>query len=234
MSQPPPYSSRPYSPNPPPRENPDRRPLPPGWIAQWDSNYNAWFYVNTQDNPPRSSWVHPLGPPGSPTPQSSYAPPPGPPPPNSRGAYSPGYGGSPAPGPQRYDGYASTPSPGYGGPSPGYGGPPPSNYATRPGYGGPSQPQRDDRGWFGSSSAPQQQPVVVQQAPAKKSGPGIGTALAIGGAGLLGGAVLEDLWQDHDENEREEGFQDAMAMQDGGYGGGDFGGGDFGGGDDFF
>ena len=37
MSQPPPYSSKPYSPSPPPRENPDRRPLPPGWIAQWDS-----------------------------------------------------------------------------------------------------------------------------------------------------------------------------------------------------
>lgn len=67
---------------------------------------------------------------------------------------------------------------------------------------------------------------MVQQAPPKKSGPGIGTALAIGthqychclelqfdvcakgGAGLLGGAVLEDLWQDHDQNEREEGFQD--------------------------
>ncbi|KZT74466.1 hypothetical protein DAEQUDRAFT_782151 [Daedalea quercina L-15889] len=230
MSQPPPYS-RPYSPNLPPRENPDRRPLPPGWTSQWDSNYNAWFYVNTQENPPRSSWVHPLGPPGSPAPQS-YAPPLGPPPPDSRG-YSPGYQGPPEP--QRYDGYSPGPSPGYGGrspgyggPSPGYGGPPPSNYATRPGYG----PPRDDRGWFGGSSAPAQQPAVVQQAPPKKSGPGLGTALAVGGAGLLGGALLGDLWEHHEEHEREEGFQDAM--QDG-YGGPgpDFGG-DFGGGGGFF
>lgn len=33
MSQPPPYSS-----NGPPI-NPDRRPLPPGWIEQWDARY---------------------------------------------------------------------------------------------------------------------------------------------------------------------------------------------------
>ncbi|KAI0637645.1 hypothetical protein C8Q77DRAFT_1087004, partial [Trametes polyzona] len=82
MSQPPPYT-----PNGPP-PNPDRRPLPPGWIEQWDSNYKTWFYVNTAENPPRSSWVHPLGP-APPAPQpSGYAPPSGPPPPDNRG-YSP-------------------------------------------------------------------------------------------------------------------------------------------------
>ncbi|KAH9843787.1 uncharacterized protein C8Q71DRAFT_730047 [Rhodofomes roseus] len=219
MSQPPPYSSRPYSEN-QPRENPDRRPLPPGWISQWDSNYNAWFYVNTQENPPRSSWVHPLGPPGSPRPQAGYAPPSGPPPPDNRG-YSPGYQGPPAP--QRYDDYR--------GPSPGYGGQPPSNYGPGPGYGAPA---RDSRGWFGSSAASAQQPAMIQQAAPKKSGIGMGTALAAGGAGLLGGVILEDLWQNHDEHEREEGYDDAM--QDG-YGGGGFDGpqDDFGGGGgDFF
>ncbi|KAI8984943.1 hypothetical protein BD414DRAFT_71103 [Trametes punicea] len=146
MSQPPPYS-----PNGPP-PNPDRRPLPPGWIEQWDPNYKAWFYVNTAENPPRSSWVHPLGP-APPAPQpSGYAPPPGPPPPDRsyspyppQGGYTPGYYSSPPP----QGGY-----PPYGG------GPPPEN-----------------RGWFGSSTP---QPVVVQQAPPKKSGPGMGTALLAG------------------------------------------------------
>ncbi|EJD55063.1 hypothetical protein AURDEDRAFT_178889 [Auricularia subglabra TFB-10046 SS5] len=38
----------------------DKRPLPEGWIRQFDSNNNAWFYVDTRANPPRSIWVHPL------------------------------------------------------------------------------------------------------------------------------------------------------------------------------
>lgn len=37
--------------------------------------YQAWFYIDTRQNPPRSSWEHPLGPP----PPVNYVPPPGPP-----------------------------------------------------------------------------------------------------------------------------------------------------------
>ncbi|KAG8834188.1 hypothetical protein FRC20_007518, partial [Serendipita sp. 405] len=42
-------------------ENPDKRPLPPGWITQFDKNYNAWYYVKTDENPPVTIWEHPVG-----------------------------------------------------------------------------------------------------------------------------------------------------------------------------
>ncbi|KAI0676707.1 hypothetical protein C8Q78DRAFT_1073498 [Trametes maxima] len=179
MSQPPPYS-----PNGPP-PNPDRRPLPPGWVEQWDNNYKTWFYVNTSENPPRSSWVHPLGP-APPAQPSGYAPPSGPPPPDNRG-YSP------------YPPQVSSP-PGPGGY---YGGPPQGGYAPSPSpYGGP--PPQENRGWFGSGTP--QPTTVVQQAPPKKSGPGMGTALLAGGAGLVGGALLMDAFEDHEDHEREEAY----------------------------
>ncbi|KAF7433588.1 hypothetical protein PC9H_005549 [Pleurotus ostreatus] len=59
-------------------ENPDKRPLPQGWITQYDSRY----YVNTSASPPVTVWEHPLGAPPPAPPPSHYAPPPGPPPPN--------------------------------------------------------------------------------------------------------------------------------------------------------
>lgn len=50
-----------------PPMNPDTRPLPPGWVAQFDPNYRAWYYIDTQQNPPQSTWCHPAGPlPGPP------------------------------------------------------------------------------------------------------------------------------------------------------------------------
>ncbi|KAF8075898.1 hypothetical protein FPV67DRAFT_388427 [Lyophyllum atratum] len=82
MASPPPYNA-------PPPTNPDTRQLPSGWITQFDANYKAWFYVNTQANPPVTTWTHPLGPP-PPPPPTQYAPPSGPPPPNS--GTHPGYG----------------------------------------------------------------------------------------------------------------------------------------------
>ncbi|KIK07628.1 hypothetical protein K443DRAFT_167685 [Laccaria amethystina LaAM-08-1] len=123
MSTPPPYESQ---------RNPDTRQLPPGWTSQYDSNYKAWFYVNTRADPPVTTWVHPLGaapPPGPPP--APYSPPAGPPPPtnagynqggggqgygysNPQGGYSPGYGGGGNNYPQqqqppynRYDGGSS-------------------------------------------------------------------------------------------------------------------------------
>lgn len=96
--------------------------------------------MNTSENPPRSSWVHPLGP-APPTPQPSpFAPPPGPPPPENRGyspyppqgGYNQGYGQPP---PQQW---AQSPPPqgGY------YGSPPPQG--GYPPYGG--APPQENRG----------------------------------------------------------------------------------------
>ncbi|KII95984.1 hypothetical protein PLICRDRAFT_170573 [Plicaturopsis crispa FD-325 SS-3] len=215
MSQPPPYGQP---------VNPDSRPLPPGWIQQYDSNYKAWFYVNTAENPPRSIWVHPAGPaPSPPPPQNQYAPPPGGPPPPREFNQSPyppqgGYQqGPPQPygGPSRSPGYDG----GYGG---GYGGPPSGGYGG-PGYGGPpgggygggyqQGPPPQSRGWFGGGQSNNPPPQVVYQQAPQKSGMGMGTMLAAGGAGLVGGALLTEAFEDHDDHEREEGYD--QGYQDG-------------------
>ncbi|KIY67146.1 hypothetical protein CYLTODRAFT_444198 [Cylindrobasidium torrendii FP15055 ss-10] len=74
---------------PPPPNNPDVRPLPQGWVTQYDFNYRTWFFVNTAVNPPQVQWVHPYGPP-------NYGPPAGSPPPQGYGGYQqPGYGSPP-------------------------------------------------------------------------------------------------------------------------------------------
>ncbi|KAF8841298.1 hypothetical protein BDN67DRAFT_532713 [Paxillus ammoniavirescens] len=214
--------------SPPP--NPDTRDLPYGWVAQYNwehymvliCSYKQWFYVNTREQPPRSSWEHPLGP----MPQG-FAPPSGPPPDRSY-SRSP-YGGAPG-------GYNSGYQPSYGASPQGYGGPPP-NYANAPsgGYmgGGPygsggsqqgSYPP-ENRGWFGHGGGGQQQPVYAQ-APPKKSGIGLGTAVLAGGAGLVGGALLMDAFEDHDEREREEGYDQGYDQgfddNQGGFDGGDW------------
>ncbi|KAH9942984.1 uncharacterized protein BXZ73DRAFT_74055 [Epithele typhae] len=207
MSQPPAYS--PPGNNPP---NPDRRPLPGGWVERYDENYHAWFYVNTYENPPRSSWEHPLGP-APPQQPSGYGPPPGPPPPSRspyppQGGYNQSYGQPP---PQQWN--QPPPGPGY------YGSPPP-----QAGYGGGyGPPPQENRGWFGSNS-PQPTTAYQQQAPPKKSGPGMGTALLAGGAGLVGGALLMDAFEDHEDHEREQaydagydqGFDNGVDAGDGG------------------
>ncbi|CAO1623674.1 unnamed protein product [Sympodiomycopsis kandeliae] len=38
----------------------DNRPLPPGWVKQWDGNHRHNYYVDTKANPPRSIWTHPM------------------------------------------------------------------------------------------------------------------------------------------------------------------------------
>ncbi|CCM03963.1 uncharacterized protein FIBRA_06119 [Fibroporia radiculosa] len=229
-------SYRQYSPGYDRPRNPDTRQLPPGWTAEYDDNYNAWFYVNTFEEPPRSSWVHPLDiAPRSPRP-GGYAPPSGPPPPNDRRGYdsSRGYdqpswnqgppgrsyddGPSPRPyndrlSPRPYDGGPPSRSydDGYGS---SYGAPlPPGGYRPGGGYGGP--PPEESRGWFGGGPS-MQQPAnveVVETPPPKKHHMGMGTALAAGGAGILGGMLIGDLIEHHDERERMEGFD--QGFQDG-------------------
>ncbi|KIK98150.1 hypothetical protein PAXRUDRAFT_824163 [Paxillus rubicundulus Ve08.2h10] len=203
--------------SPPP--NPDTRDLPHGWVAQYNWDYKQWFYVNTREQPPRSSWEHPLG-----TMPQGFAPPSGPPPDRSysRSPYGGGPGGYQSP-PQGYGGYNSGYQPSYGAPPQGYGGPP--NYANAPsgGYTGGGYQQGsyapENRGIFGGG----QQPAHTQ---ARKSGPGIGTAILAGGAGLVGGALLMDAIGDHDEHERDEGynegFQDGFDDNQGDFGGGDW------------
>ncbi|KAH7888145.1 hypothetical protein F5I97DRAFT_1926528 [Phlebopus sp. FC_14] len=200
--------------------NPDTRELPSGWIQQYNWEYRQWFYVYTREQPPRSSWEHPLGP----MPQG-FAPPPGPPPPD-RGYNRSPYGGGPGgyPPAQEYGGYNQGYQPSYGAPQ-GYASPPP-NYNNAPSGGfmgggsyappgsgyqqGPYPPE--GRGFFGGGG--QQQPVYVQQqqAPNKKR-PGIGTALLAGGAGLVGGALLMDAFESHEDNVREEAYEEGF--QDG-------------------
>lgn len=182
----------------------DDRPLPQGWVKQWDNNYNRYFYVDTRATPPRSIWVHPNDEhnPASSAPSGGYAPPSGPP--NDSRAW-----GQPPP-PQQ---------PLYGQPS--YGGQPQYGGYPQPGFGGgyPQQPMY------------QQSPMMAQTGGRRFGGGGGGMGMAGGaalglGAGLLGGALLthemDDAYQD--------GYQDG-AQND--YGGGDYGGGDYGGGDDF-
>ncbi|KEP54647.1 Got1 domain protein [Rhizoctonia solani 123E] len=87
--------------------NPDNRPLPPGFVTQFDPSYNTWFYINTQANPPRSQWLHPVDhhdqnnpPPGGVnwnalapsggTPGGGYSPGPGPAYRDGQGGYNPG------------------------------------------------------------------------------------------------------------------------------------------------
>merc|ERR1712096_412765 len=46
-------------------KNEDTRPLPDGWVKQFDNNYKQHFYVDTRANPPRSTWIHPIDEQGS-------------------------------------------------------------------------------------------------------------------------------------------------------------------------
>ncbi|KAF9920776.1 hypothetical protein FBU30_009286 [Linnemannia zychae] len=36
-----------------------QRPLPPGWIAQYDPTYQAYFYIDERTNPPTVTWEDP-------------------------------------------------------------------------------------------------------------------------------------------------------------------------------
>lgn len=115
--------------------------VPDGWVAQWNSQYQRWFYVDRSTG--RSQWEHPAppapeGPPVGPRPGDEPAGGDG-----TRSVGGPGsqasgyYGGSPAPSGYGQPGYGSPApggygQPGYGSPAPGYGSPSPYG---QPGYG---------------------------------------------------------------------------------------------------
>lgn len=86
----PPKASSPVTANPGEPENPDKRPLPKGWMQQYDTtwvsfssryssvltihdSHKAFFYVDTTALHPTPSWTHPLGP-APPTTSLSPAP----------------------------------------------------------------------------------------------------------------------------------------------------------------
>ncbi|KAI8450133.1 hypothetical protein BY996DRAFT_6417662 [Phakopsora pachyrhizi] len=37
----------------------DSQPLPAGWVKEWDASHNAWYYVDTRQNPPATTWNDP-------------------------------------------------------------------------------------------------------------------------------------------------------------------------------
>ncbi|KAI9609423.1 hypothetical protein H4Q26_007377 [Puccinia striiformis f. sp. tritici PST-130] len=49
----------PSSPEQLPYELKRRATLPAGWIKEWDANHNAWYFVDTRQNPPVITWYDP-------------------------------------------------------------------------------------------------------------------------------------------------------------------------------
>ena len=101
------------------------------------------------------------------------------------------------------------PQPGYGQPQYppqqqyGYGAPPPQQYGGYPQQGYPQQGYAPGPGYGGGYGGGYQQ----QQPPKKSGGMGAmgGAALGLGG-GLVGGMLLEDAIQDHDQSEYQQGY----------------------------
>jgi len=222
---------------PPPTFNPDRRPLPDGWITRYDDNYRAWYYVDTRAHPPRSSWEHPLG-----AARSDYSPPSNPPP--TRGA---GFGAVSSASTQVYPhqqpqspSYAGTAAPAYNPSSSfpgGYNNPqgrsyppqqqPPTQYQGQPPYGGsageygnPGNPGWPQQGWqqqpptqLGYQSQPASQ--AVQQPPRGSGrshgggggGIGLGGAAALGVGGLVAGGLLANAFEHHEERVRDDAYE---------------------------
>ncbi|KAF8485273.1 hypothetical protein DFH94DRAFT_689628 [Russula ochroleuca] len=223
---------------PPHTGNPDRRPLPDGWITRYDDNYRAWYYVDTRAQPPRSSWDHPLphGLPPPTSPPGSYVPPSNPP---NRGYAS--SGGAPPYNQQQGQPYSGQPvnqAPSY----PGFQGNPqePRAYPqqafqTQPSYGGPPAGSYGNQGWQGAQGwqqsqqgYPAQPPSQAVQQPARSGrSNNISTGLLAGGAGLLGGVLLTEGFEHHERREEEErqeafdqGYVDGEINDDYGGGGG--------------
>jgi len=185
-----------------PNANPDGRPLPPGWITEYDNNYRAWFYVNTTVNPPVTTWVHPLV--EAPSSNSYYGAPSGPPPDSAygydsrQGQYGSGY--QPSPPPPLQQGYASSPS----------------------GY----QQQQDNKGLFSSITGGLGRPssstqMLPGQTPPPQQSHNTGKLVGVGAAGLVGGVILGEMLEHHkDERHHHHGGGLLDGFSGGGFGGG--------------
>ncbi|KAJ1342460.1 hypothetical protein BSLG_002959 [Batrachochytrium salamandrivorans] len=178
----------------------DNRPLPPGWVSQWNTQYSRHYYYDT--NKGVSSWEDPRGPPppvSAPPPPAGGAPPPA-------GAPPPPYDQRDINQPPPQPGYAQQPQPPfqYGQQQP-MQPQPPFQYGQQQ----PMQPQPPYQ--YGQPPMQMQPPPMVTsvapQAPPQKGlfgfgkpsgsggGAGAGTALAAGGAaGLLTGALAGRLF----------------------------------------
>ncbi|KAJ6510944.1 hypothetical protein C8R45DRAFT_1162186 [Mycena sanguinolenta] len=226
----------------PPRTNPDARRLPPGWITQFDANYDTWFYVDTFVQPPVTTWTHPLGAPPSPT--AAYGSPQGPPP----GQGSPQQQGSPSAG-------EASPYPGKASPSPGPASPHPQQQSTQPPpqqHENPPQVQGGKGAWSGLLGGKVMYDVAQPPPQKQEMGLGLGgkvvydvaqpppqkTSLALGAGGLLGGVLIAEGFDEEHDGEDDKGFFERHDVDfsdllnfggdDGGWGdgGGDGGGGD--------
>ncbi|OWZ43951.1 hypothetical protein C356_03366 [Cryptococcus neoformans c45] len=222
--------------------NPDSRPLPDGWVQQFNSDHQAWFYVNTKaSGGPASQWTHPADD------QPKYAPPPGNPPSKTSTPFTPvdekSYGASdsyyqsstPQPAGHQQTPYQSaSPGPqsqqgkkrGIGGLFSKFNGNKPSGYQQGYGQAYPQQQQQYGaypQQQYGYAQQPmyQQQPMYAQRP--QRSGMGAGGAAALGvGGGLLGGMLIGDMISDSQHDAYMDGYQDGDM-------GGDMGGGDMGG-----
>ncbi|TIB95741.1 hypothetical protein E3Q18_03511 [Wallemia mellicola] len=226
--------------------NDDNRPLPQGWIKDFDPQYNRPFYVNTNVEPPVSIWVHPLDDPSyNQQSKSSFAPPAGPPPEAAGGSpYSSSHNSpmpqpgsnSPMPPPQQTRqsksskfksmlglGSSGSSKPSYGQNYAGYG--QPQQYGSSYGQQQPyMQPQQGYMQPQQSYMQPQQ-PMYVQQpvGGGRRMGGGMGSMLPMAGglgAGMLGGAFLAHEFDESQQDAYQDGYQDGA---DGDFGGGDMG-----------
>ncbi|WQF78245.1 Putative WW domain-containing protein [Colletotrichum destructivum] len=198
------YGSQPsYAQTPPPAPQSAAPPMaaPPvssGWLVQWDTTNNRWFYVDQSTG--RSQWEHP-SPPTGPQGGSSYAPPPVPPHPSSDtrafgGDQGHGYG-SPAP---SYGGAAPYGAPSYGGS--------PAPYGQAP-YGGAPSPY----GQPPYGQAPYGQDPYAQQGgnnpygdkDKEKKSNSSGMLLGAAGGlavGAVGGALIANALNDSDDESK--------------------------------
>ncbi|KAF9301167.1 hypothetical protein BGZ74_007026 [Mortierella antarctica] len=143
----------------------NQRPLPPGWISQFDATHQAYFYVDERANPPTVTWEDPRPAYYMAQERGQYAPPP----PGAQGR-SPGYQTqSPQPQQQQQyqtqtinpDGTVTTVT---------------SNQPIHITQASTPQPQQQQ----------QQQPQQQQQQQQQRKGPGVGTA-------IVGAAVVSSL-----------------------------------------
>ncbi|KAK9332250.1 hypothetical protein V1520DRAFT_324763 [Lipomyces starkeyi] len=179
-------------PGPPPSAAP---PVPDGWLAKYDTNYNTYYYVNLSTG--KSQWEKPPG---------ADQPP----------AYSATQGQRQQPQMSHQNRGPAGNHGGYGGG--GYGQPYPQPYPQQGYY--PQQPYYPQQGYYPQ----QQQPVYVQQQQQQpqRSGMGAGTGMALGAAGgLVGGMLLADAMSPDVVVVDQGGDYGG----DGDFGGGDFGGG---------